>query len=125
MALYGDVQFLPRWPGIPFGDEEGEIISGVLGDHWSALLAHHGLIVGGKTIEQATYRAYFFEYAARLQMLEMSALGSRDLSSLPVVERELADAAREWRASDGATKAHFNAWARRAIRNGHSDVLTH
>ena len=48
MAFYEEVQYLDEWPGVPFGDLEGELISGLLGEnHWSGLLANHGLIVGG------------------------------------------------------------------------------
>ena len=55
MVLYEDVQYLRTWPGIPFGDEEGDFISAGLGEtHWAALLAHHGLFVGGRSIEEAT-----------------------------------------------------------------------
>ncbi|RYH13133.1 aldolase [archaeon] len=78
MALYDDIQFLPEWPGVPFGDEEGAIITSVLApNHYGALLAHHGLIVGGRTLEEATYRAFFFERAAQVQLLTMAANGGR------------------------------------------------
>jgi L-fuculose-phosphate aldolase len=30
MAFYDGVQYLPTWPGIPFGDEEGKLLEGVL-----------------------------------------------------------------------------------------------
>jgi L-fuculose-phosphate aldolase len=123
MALYDDVPFLPEWPGIPFGDEEGEIISTLLGEkHMAGLLAHHGMIVAGKTIEEATYRAYFFEHAAKMQLMTMAANGG-SLVGLPEVRSDLAATAREWRASDGATKAHFYSWARQALKNGHADVF--
>eukprot|EP00483_Globobulimina_turgida_P004712 UN04721 len=111
MALYDDVQYLPNWPGIPFGDEEGDIISGVLSDnYWSALLAHHGLIVGGKSIEEATYRAYFFEKAAKMQITALAAVGG-DISKLPKTNPGLSIKARDWRISQGPVNAHFNGWA--------------
>ena len=146
MGLYREMGFLAEWPGIPFGDEEGEIIAGVLGaTNWAALLAHHGLIVGGRTIEEATYRAYFFEQAAEMQLKVtvlkvhseqvacahrvrafkvMAAFGHSDLSRLPQVDKELAQRAHDWRISDGPVKAHFNSWARQALRKGHGDALT-
>jgi len=34
--LYGDVAFLKDWPGVPVGNEEGEIISAALGDKRAA-----------------------------------------------------------------------------------------
>lgn len=111
MAFFGDVQYLRKWPGIPFGDEEGEIISAVLGEeHWAALLAHHGLIVGGVSIEQATYRAWFFEHAAQMQLRAMAAVGG-DMNRIQKTEPKLSERARDWRVSEGPVKAHFNGWA--------------
>jgi len=115
MAFYEDVQYLPDWPGIPFGDEEGEIISGVLGNHWAALLAHHGLMVGGRTIEEATYRAYFFERAAKMTLDAMAAVGG-DMSRLKKTKRDLSVKARDWRISEGPVKAHWNGWAKIVIQ---------
>ena len=116
MALL-DVQYLSIWPGIPFGDDEGEIISAVLGGEYrSALLAHHGLIVGGSSIEEATYRAYFFERAAGMQLAAMAAVGG-DVSRLRKVNATKAEQAKKWRASKGPMKAHFNAWANIALLN--------
>jgi L-fuculose-phosphate aldolase len=112
MALYNDVQFLRNWPGVPFGDEEGEIITSVLApNHNAALLAHHGLIVTGRNIEEATYRAYFFERAAHIQLKTMAANGG-SMDNLPQVDRKLAETARDWRISEGPVKAHYYAWAR-------------
>ena len=55
MAFYENVQYLRTCPCIPFGDEEDDFISaGLRETHWAALLAHHGLIVGGRSIEGAT-----------------------------------------------------------------------
>lgn len=114
MALYGDVQHLKEWPGVPFGDEEGELISGVLApDHKAALLAHHGLITCGGSIEEATYRAWFFERAARMQLDAVAMTGG----GLEHVRHDVATAARDWRASAGPVNAHFNAWARKALRD--------
>lgn len=60
MASYEDVSYLKDWLGIPFGDGEGELISIILGKNKNAaLLGHHGLIVTGSTIEQATYYYIF------------------------------------------------------------------
>ena len=119
MALYKDVGYLPRWPGIPFGDEEGEIIAGVIGeDKMGAFLAHHGILAAGKSIEEATYRAFFMERAAKMQLTAMAAAGVTHPDQLPQVDEELAQHAHDWRSSDPATKAHFNSWARQAIDAG-------
>ena len=120
MAFYEDVQFLPNWPGIPFGDEEGDIISGILSDkYYSALLANHGLIVGGTSIEEAVYRAWYFERAASLHLDALAAVGG-DLNKISQVDPNLGTKARDWRISQGPVNAHFNAWAKLAIHNGHA-----
>ena len=43
--FYEDVAFLPEWPGVPIGDEEGEIITRAIGSKRAILLAHHGQLV--------------------------------------------------------------------------------
>ncbi|MGA9917445.1 MAG: aldolase, partial [Paraburkholderia sp.] len=40
--LFNDCAFLEKWPGVPVGNEEGEIISAALGDKRAILLSHHG-----------------------------------------------------------------------------------
>ncbi len=51
--LYDDCAFLADWPGVPVGNEEGEIISAALGDKKAVLLAHHGQLVTGVSVEEA------------------------------------------------------------------------
>lgn len=80
VALWNDVAYLETWPGVPVGDGEGEIISEAIGDKRAILLAHHGLLTVGATIEEATALAVIFELAARLQLLAMSAGTIRQLS---------------------------------------------
>lgn len=123
MALYDDVQFLPVWPGVPFGDEEGAIITGVLApNHNAALLAHHGMIVAGRTVEEATYRAVFFERAAQVQLAMMAANGG-SLNNLPQVDKHLAEIARDWRISEGPVKAHYYSWARQTLAKATDDFI--
>jgi len=45
--LYDDCAFLPDWPGVPVGNEEGEIISAALGHKKAVLLARHGHVIAG------------------------------------------------------------------------------
>lgn len=123
MALYNDIAFLPVWPGVPFGDEEGATITKVLAPSYhGALLAHHGLIVMGRTIEEVTYRAFFFERAAQIQLEMMAANGGR-MDRLPQVDHHLAEIARDWRISDGPVKAHYYSWARMTLANAKDDFM--
>ncbi|WP_221354120.1 aldolase [Streptomyces beigongshangae] len=115
--LYDDCAFLKEWPGIPVGNEEGEIIAGALGDKRAVILAHHGQLVTGATVEEACNLALLIERAARLQLLAMSAGTIRPL------DPELAREAHDWTSTDRRSKANFAYYARRALRN-HPDCLS-
>lgn len=115
--LFNDCAFLPSWPGIPVGNEEGEIISGALGDKRSILLTHHGQLVVGKTIEEACMLAILIERAARLQLLAMAA------GTIKPLPPELADEAHDWISTDKRNTVTFAYYARRALRT-HQDCLS-
>lgn len=114
--LYGDCAFLPSWPGVPVGNEEGEIISKALGSKRAILLAHHGQLVAGKTIEEACMLAILIERAARLQLL---ALGAGTIEPVPDV---LAREAHDWISTPKRDAVTFAYYARRALR-AHADCL--
>ena len=79
MMLYEDCAWLRDWPGVPVADEEGRIISGALGAKSAILLAHHGLLALGGSVEEATYLAYNFELAAQVQLQAEAAGTIRDV----------------------------------------------
>ncbi|GAA1002200.1 aldolase [Tsukamurella strandjordii] len=114
--LYDDCAFLKDWPGVPVGNEEGEIISEALGDKRAILLAHHGQLVVGTTIEEACSLAHLIERAARLQLLAMSA---GEIAPLPP---RLAREAHDWTLSHRRSEANFQYYARRALRT-HPDAV--
>ena len=60
--------YLDDWPGLPIGDNEGEIIAGALGQKKTLLLAHHGLLTAGTSIEEAAVLAIWLEQAADAQV---------------------------------------------------------
>ena len=66
--LFDDIAFLPDWPGLPTADREGELIAGALGAKHAMLLAHHGLLAAGRSVQEATFLAVFIERMARLQV---------------------------------------------------------
>lgn len=63
--LFDDCAFLKEWPGVPVGNEEGEIIAKAIGDKRAILLSHHGLLIAGRSIEEACVLALLFERAAK------------------------------------------------------------
>lgn len=115
--LYDDCAFLKTWPGVPVGNEEGEIIAGALGAKRAILLAHHGQLVTGATVEEACNLAMLIERAARLQLLAMAA------GTLQPLDPELAREAHDWTSTDRRNKANFAYYARKALRN-HPDCVS-
>ena len=109
-VLYGQVAFLGKWPGIPVGNEEGEIIASALGDKKAILLAHHGLLVAGATVEEACVLGVMFERAARLQLLAMSS------GTIQPIPEQLGAEAQRWVSTPKRHQAVFAYYARRAQR---------
>lgn len=116
--LYDDCAFLPFWPGVPVGNEEGETIATALGDKKAILLAHHGQIVAGASIEEACSLAVLIERAAQLQLAAMAAGTIKELPD------KLAREAHDWTLLPQRSTANFAYYARRALA-AHPDVLTH
>lgn len=109
-VLYDDVAFLDSWPGVPVGFEEAELICGALGEKRSILLAHHGMLVTGRTVEEACALAVQFERAAAMQLLAMSA------GSMQKITHELGLEAREWLLQEKRVQATFYYYARQILQ---------
>jgi L-fuculose-phosphate aldolase len=107
-AMLHGCAHLPEWPGVPVADDEGRIISGALGDARCILLANHGLLTAGTSVEEATYLAVFFERAARMQLRAMAGGGFQE------VESALAEEARAFLLQPSIVRATFAYWLRRA-----------
>ncbi|HXJ08677.1 MAG TPA: aldolase [Burkholderiales bacterium] len=106
-AMLHGTAHLPEWPGVPVADDEGRIISAALGGAKTILLANHGLLTAGGSVEEATYLAVFFERAARMQLRAMAAGGYKE------VKRELAEEARDFLLQPAIVRGTFAYWARR------------
>jgi L-fuculose-phosphate aldolase len=109
--FHDDCVWVPHWPGVPFGDEEGKIISEALGDKRTALLAHHGQLAASATIEEACVLSVHIERAAKLQLLAMSA------GEIKRIDPDLAREAHDYRLKERAVGATFYYYARRALKN--------
>ena len=114
--LYEDCAFLEAWPGVPVGNEEGEIITAALGDKRAILLSHHGQLSTGASIEEACVIAQLIERAAKLQLLAMAAGTIKPI--LPKLGRE----AHDWISKPKRHGAAFNYYARQNLRQ-HADCL--
>ena len=106
-AMLHGTAHLAEWPGVPLADAEGRIISAALGEAKTILLANHGLLAAGASIEEATYLAVFFERAARMQLRAMAAGGYRE------VDPRLAEEARAFLLQPQIVRPTFAYWARR------------
>ncbi|BBU30347.1 class II aldolase [Burkholderia sp. THE68] len=114
--LYEDCAFLEKWPGVPVGNEEGEIISGALGDKRAILLSHHGMLVTGKSVEEACVLALLMERAAQMQLTAMAA------GEMKPIPPELGREAHDWISTPKRHSVTFGYFARRALAT-HADCL--
>jgi L-fuculose-phosphate aldolase len=110
-VLYDDVAFVAKWPGVPVGNEEGELISGALGDKSALMLSHHGLLIASPSIEEACVKALAFERAARMHLLAAAA------GKIQPIDGALGKEAHDWILKPKRNTAAFNYYARRALRN--------
>jgi len=116
-VLYDDVAFLPKWPGVPVGNDEGELISQAIGSKRALLLAHHGLLIACPSIEESCLLALAFERAARMQLLAMAA------GDIKPIDPELGREAHDWILRGQRNAVGFAYYARRSLKNGNGDCL--
>jgi L-fuculose-phosphate aldolase len=115
--FFDDCAFLPEWPGVPIGDEEGRIINDALGDNRSIILAHHGQLVACGTLEEAAVLAVFIERAAKMQVL------ARSIGQIKPIDPAHAKEAHDYRLKAKAVGATFHYFARRVLKES-PDALT-
>ncbi|MEQ1804744.1 MAG: aldolase [Burkholderiaceae bacterium] len=108
--LFDDTAFLGKWPGLPTADREGELIAQSLSEKHALLLAHHGILTAGRSVQEATFLAVFMERMAR-QQLDACAVGG----AKPIDPAE-AKRARDFLRTERIMNLTFDAWARRAQR---------
>ncbi len=108
-VLYDNCAFLPHWPGIPVGNEEGELIAEALGDKKAILLAHHGQLVATSSMDEAYVLAHHIERTARLQLAAMAS------GTIKPIDPELGRQARDWILTPKRSKRTFEYYARKAL----------
>jgi L-fuculose-phosphate aldolase len=107
--FFEDCAFLPDWPGVPFGDEEGGIICRALGDKRAILLAHHGQLCAARSVEEAVVMGVAFERAARLQLL------ARAVGPIRPIRPDLGREAHDWRLNPEPVAVTFHYYARQVL----------
>jgi L-fuculose-phosphate aldolase len=115
--LYEDCAFLPSWPGVPFGDEEGRVISEALGDKRAVLLTHHGQLVACGGVEEAAVLALTIENAAKLHM------AARAVGEIQPVEPHLGREAHAYKIKPKSYLATLAYYARKTL-NTDADCLS-
>lgn len=115
--LHDDCAFLPEWPGLPIGDDEGVIISEAMAGKHAILLANHGLLTAAATIEEATLLAVWMEHAADMQ------LRARAVGPIKPIKPELAAESRDFLRKPKVVEVTFGNFARRELRRDPSVIL--
>lgn len=109
--FHDDCAFLAEWPGVPIADTEGELISKALGNKRSIILAHHGYLTAGATVEEATYLAVYLERAVRMQMR------ARVYGEPVPVPDHLAREAHDYLLKPSIVKGTYDYWCRQVDRD--------
>jgi L-fuculose-phosphate aldolase len=104
--FHNDCAFLAEWPGLPIADYEGVVISKALGNKKSIILAHHGYLTAGATVEEATYLSVYLERAARMH------IRARVFGPVTPVDDALAKEAHDYLLQPSIVKATFDYWCR-------------
>lgn len=108
--FFNDCAFLKEWPGLPIADNEGEIISGALGNKRTILLANHGFLAATSSIEESAYLSVLIERAARSQIL------ARSMGQIVSIDPALAQESHDFLLLPSIVKASFALFGRRVIR---------
>lgn len=109
--FFDNCGYLGDWPGLPIADNEGDIIAKALGNKKTLLLAHHGLLTAGASIEEAAVLAIWMEHAAQSQ-LTAAAVGA-----IQPVKPELAKESRDFLLKPEIISLTFQYFARRGLRH--------
>ncbi len=110
-GLYEDCAFLPKWHGVPFGDEEGRISNDALGNKRAVLLTHHGQLVACKSIEEASVLALTIEKAAKLHMT------ARSVGEILPIDPEMGREAYGFKLKPRTYQAYYAYYCRKTLKS--------
>lgn len=72
-AFYGDHAVFDDYGGVVFEHDEGDRIAAALGSHKAAILANHGLLTVGATVDEAAWWFITMERSCQAQLLAEAA----------------------------------------------------
>lgn len=110
-VFHNDCAWLETWPGLPIADDEGRIISAALGNKHAILLAHHGQLAAGETIEQAAVLGLMMERVARTQ------LAARAVGPIKPIDPASAQVSHDFLHKPLIMNTTFAYYARRVLRS--------
>jgi L-fuculose-phosphate aldolase len=108
--FFEDCGYLAQWPGVPTGAEEGRLISEALDGHKTVLLANHGAVCAGSSLQEAVYLKVFAERNARMCLDALAA------GEIQAIQPEPAREAHDFLLQPSIVNATFAYWARSARR---------
>ncbi|KAI9150723.1 Class II aldolase adducin domain protein [Paramyrothecium foliicola] len=76
-AFYNDIAYYKSFGGVVLDSQEGETIAKALGNKKAAILANHGLLTCGETIESTVFWFMSLETCCRVQLLADAAAAGR------------------------------------------------
>lgn len=109
--FFNDCAFLKEWPGLPIADDEGRIITEALQDKHAIILAHHGFLVAGTSVQESCYLGVYIERAAKMQMRAAAA------GKIRPVPDALADEAGTYLRKKSIVNATFDYYSRQTERH--------
>lgn len=89
-AFYDDLAHYDSFGGIVLGAEEGQNIAKALGQKKAAILANHGLLTTGKTVESCIFWFMSLEKCCRVQLLADAAAAGKGTETVKVSNEEAA-----------------------------------
>lgn len=72
-AFYGDHALYDEYGGVAFADEEGKRIAAALGTNKAAILANHGLLTVGQSVDEAAWWFITMERTCQVQLVAEAA----------------------------------------------------
>jgi len=89
-AFHNDHVLYESLNGVVFAEEEGKNIAKALGNNKAALLANHGLLTVGETIEAAVFWFISMDKCCHAQLLADAAAGGRGHQTVKIDEEDAA-----------------------------------
>lgn len=106
--FYQDHAIYDNYGGIVFANEEGDRIAAALGNKKAVILAHHGILTVGKTVDSAVYLFGSMDRCMEAQMMADAAAAGRGIKTKKVSHEEAVYSRRAY--TDEMEYNRFQSW---------------